>query len=74
MNKMKVVDAHLLGRYFGTMLFTFTIGVICGMFWMMEEHPYDRCILKYDVPEDILECVWLISEGKKPTVTVGVQQ
>lgn len=73
MNKLKVVDPYVLGRYFGTLLFTFVIGVICGMFWMMEEHPYDRCIMMYDLPEDVLECVWLLSEEKIPSVTVGVQ-
>lgn len=70
---MKVVDAHALGRYFGTMLFTFVIGLICGMFWMMEDHPYDRCVLTYDIPEDIIECVWLLSYDETPKVTVGVQ-
>ena len=71
MMKHKVVEAGVLSRYFATMLLTFVAGVICGGIMLVDEHPYDRCMLTYTVPEDIIECVWLLSSNTNPEVIVG---
>lgn len=71
MTKHKVVEAGVLSRYFATMLLVFVAGVICGGLVLVEDHPYDRCVLTYETPEDIIECVWLLSSNSIPEVIVG---
>lgn len=47
--------------YDTSMLF---IGMFMGLImgWLLSgSHPYDRCTEMYQTPEDISECVWLMT-------------
>lgn len=40
-------------------LFILALGIAIGAYAGYNTHEYEICSEQYDVPEDILECVWI---------------